>query len=93
MTFKPDTTFNGSHKMGEAKINLNYALGKFGDGNDSCGDGKCEFSWSGSFTASDGTEMRASFWDWKGSLRHGSYMSIWVDKPEYLQEFTEFIEA
>lgn len=91
--FKPDQTFNSSHKMGEANITLQKALAKFPEPNDSNDDGKCEFSWSGSFKAKDGTEMRASFWDWKQSLRHGGYVSIWVDKPDYLMEFKKFIEA
>lgn len=92
MTFKPDQTFNSSHKMYEAVISHEKALAKFPEPNDENCDGKCEFSWSGSYTAKDGTEMRASFWDWKGSLRCG-FVSIWVDKPEYLQEFKQFIEA
>ena len=93
MTFKPDQTFNSSHKMGDAKITLDKALAKFPEPNDSNDDGKVEHSWSGSFTATDGTVMRASFWNWKGSLRYGGYVSTWVDKPDYLDEFKKFIEA
>jgi hypothetical protein len=93
MTFKPDQTFNSSHKMDGASIGRTKALAKFPEPNDSNDDGKCEFSWSGSFTAKDGTVMRASFWDWKGGLSQGCGVSIWVDKPKYLQEFKEFIEA
>jgi hypothetical protein len=93
MTFKPDTEFNSSHKMGDAKITLEKALAKFPEFNDENCDGKVEHSWSGSFTAADGTIHRASFWNWKGGLRMGYGVSIWVDKPEYLQEFKQFIEA
>ena len=93
MTFKPDTTFNSSHKMGEAGITLAKALAKFTEPNDRNDDGKCEFSWSGSYTAKDGTTMRASFWCWKGSLRHGGYVSIWVGNEKYLDEFKRFVEA
>jgi hypothetical protein len=93
MTFKPDTTFNSSHKMGDARITLEKALAKFPEHNDASDDGKVEHGWSGSFKAKDGTEMRASFWCWKGSLRWGNQVSIWVDKPEYLVEFKRFIEA
>jgi len=93
MTFKPDQTFNSSHKMGDARITLAKALTKFPEPNIPTSDGKVEFDWSGSFTAKDGTVMRASFWDWKGSLKWGNYVSIWVDKPEYLAEFKKFVEA
>lgn len=92
MTFKPDTTFNSSHRMDVVAINRNYALGKFGEGNGASDDGKCEFSWSGSFTAADGTVMRASFWDFKGSLNAG-YVSVWVDNAKYLQEFKDWIKV
>ena len=93
MTFKPDQTFNPSYKMSEAKITRQCALLKFHEPNDSSDADKCEFSWSGSYTAKDGTLMRASLWDWKGSLRWGNQVSIWVDKPEYLHEFKQFVEA
>lgn len=93
MTFKPDTTFNSSHKMGEAKISLDKALIKFPEHNDASDDGKVEHGWSGSFKAKDGTEMRASFWCWKGSLRHGGYVSLWVSNQMYLPEFIRYIEA
>jgi hypothetical protein len=79
--------------MGEAKITLDKALAKFPNPDTEDGDGKVEFLWSGSFIAADGVEMRASFWCWKGSLRYGGYVSIWLDKPEYLPEFKRFIEA
>ncbi len=91
--FKPDTIFNSSCKMGDAKISRDRALAKFPEPNECDVDGKVEFSWSGTFTAADGTVMRASFWDWKGSLKWGDQVSIWVDKPEYLPEFKRFVEA
>lgn len=91
MIFKPDHKFNSSHKMDEAKISLDKALKEFGEGDTECE--KVEHLWSGSFTAKDGTVMRAAFWDWKGGLRMGFGVSIWVDKPEYLPEFKQFIEA
>lgn len=91
--FKPDQTFNSSHKMGDAKISLEKALAKFPEPNDETDDGKCEYSWSGSFTAKDGTVMRASFWDWKGGLTVGMGVSIWVSNLRYLDEFKRFIEA
>ena len=93
MRFIPDQTFNSSHKMGDARITLSKALAKFPNPETEDGDGKVEFQWSGSFVAADGTKMRASFWCWKGSLRWGNQVSIWVDKPEYLPEFKRFIEA
>jgi hypothetical protein len=93
MTFIPDTSFNSSHKMGDASISLTRALEKFPNPNDSESDGKCEYSWSGSFIASDGTKIRASFWDWKGGLRAGCGVSIWVDDSKYLDEFRKFIQA
>lgn len=90
--FTPDTTFNESHKMGDAKISLDYALGKFGEGNsESCE--KVEFSWSGKFVAKDGSEHRASFWDWKCGLRDCNTVSVWVDNPMYLPEFIKYIET
>jgi hypothetical protein len=92
-TFKPDTIFNSSYKMGDAKISYDRIMAKFPESNcdDDCG--KCEFSWSGAFTAADGTVMRASFWDWKGGLRHGFGVSIWVSDYRYLTEFKRFIES
>lgn len=93
MTFKPDSEFNPSHKMGDARINYNYAIGKFGEGDTSNCDGKCSNHWSGSFTAKDGTVMRASFWDWKGGLKAGYGVSIWVSNGKYLDEFKKWIEG
>lgn len=91
--FKPDTTFNSSHKMGDAKITLAKALEKFGEGDTDDCDGKVANYWGGSFTTQDGTVRRASFWNWKGSLNYGGYVSVWISKPEYLPEFIRFIEA
>ena len=93
MTFKPDQTFNSSHKMGEASISLQKALAKFPEPNTDDGDGKVEFQWSGRYVTKDATVIRASFWDWKNSLRHGGYVSIWVSNEKYLDEFKRYIEA
>jgi hypothetical protein len=94
MTFKPDQTFNSSHKMGDAKITFAKAIAKFGTGNDeSDGDGKVENSWSGTFTANDGTVHRASFWNWKKGLNYGAGVSVWISNEKYLPEFTRYIEA
>jgi len=93
MTFKPDTIFNSSCKLGDAKITLDKALAKFPNPDTEDGDGKAAFMWNGSFKAMDGTTMRASFWCWKGSLRHCGIVSIWVDNPMYLLVFKRFIEA
>ena len=92
MRFVPDTIFNPSHKMEEAKISLDKALSKFPDPETDSGDGKVAYHWSGAFTASDGTVMRASFWDWKQGLEACSRVSIWVSNEKYLQEFKKFIE-
>lgn len=90
--FKPDTIFNGSHKMGSATISLKKALAKFPETNeDDCE--KVEYSWSGSFTASDGTVLRVSFWDYKGTLRMSNQVSLWISNPAYLDEFKRYIEA
>lgn len=93
MTFKIDNRFNSSHKMGEAKINYHYALGKFGEGETDSGDGKCSNLWEGEFTALDGTVMRASMWDYKGSLLYAGYVSVWVSNPAYLDEFIKWIQT
>jgi hypothetical protein len=91
--FTPDTTFNESRKMGDARISLECALAKFDKGNAGCDDGKVEFSWSGKFVAKDGSNHRASFWDWKGGLRSGHGVSVWIDNPMYLPEFIKYIET
>lgn len=94
MTFKqafyPDTIFNSSHKMGEAKISLEKALAKFPDYET---EEKCEYIWSGCFSASDGNEIRASFWSWKGGLTYCGLVSIWIKDDRYLDEFKRFIQA
>jgi hypothetical protein len=93
MTFTTDHEFNSSHKMGEASISLDKALIRLGEPSDTDVDGKCEYQWDGQFTASDGTTMRASAWDWKGGLRAGCGVSIWVSNPAYLIDFKKFIQA
>jgi hypothetical protein len=90
-TFTTDLDFNSSHKQGDAKISLDKALAKFGETNESCD--KCDYIWSGSFTANDGATVRASLWDWNGSLTHAGYVSIWVSDKKYLDEFKRFIQA
>lgn len=94
MRFTTDNQFNSSHKMGVAMMTtVEKAIVKFPYYDDSDCDGKVEFYWSGSFTARDGSVHRAAFWDWKGSLRNGYGVSVWIDNPNYLPEFIKFIEV
>jgi hypothetical protein len=90
MHFISDDIFNPSHKMGEAKMSLATTLERFPDYKSGCD--KCAFSWSGIFVTSSGERVRASFWDWKGSLRYAGYVSIWVSDYNYLNEFQSFLE-
>jgi hypothetical protein len=93
MTFKQDSKFTSSYKMENALISYSKAIERFGEGTTGSMDDKCSNQWGGTFTTRDGTEIRVSFWDWKGGLGYGCGVSIWVDTPKYLSEFKAYIES
>jgi hypothetical protein len=93
--FATDSEFNPSHKLGQADaVTLATLTLKLGEPNyEDEYDSRVSVEWSGQFTASDGTVMRASVWDYKGSLAFNKSVSLWVSNGNYLNEFKEWLIA
>jgi hypothetical protein len=90
-TFKATDESNSSHKMGDAAASEDRLIDLLGHG-ETDGD-KSDRFWEGIMTANDGTEVQASAWDWKGGMRAGAGVSIWVGNEKYLKEWKNFLET
>lgn len=92
-TFTPTNVFHPSFKMGEVVVTEPRLIEILGEGRGSSD--KSSNSWSGILTINADTDdeetCKVCCWDWKGGLEAGYGVSVWAEKPRFLQDWKNLL--
>ena len=91
--YTPTNVFYPSFKMGEVVVKESRLIEILGEGEGSCD--KSSNCWSGILTINVGTDdeetCKVGCWDWKGGLEAGYGVSVWSEKPRFLQDWKNLL--
>lgn len=94
--YTPTNVFYPSFKMGDVVVREPQLIEILGEGDgEGSADDKSSNCWSGILTINadtvDEEQCKVCCWDWKGGLEAGYGVSVWVEKPRFLQDWKNLL--